>query len=177
MSSHSPLRYDNEKDRTYGVAGMAIAMVLWDGEEYLASVSIDSPVGSSVTFTPAFGFSGNPRMTASLAWRELVSQFELSTAMLMGNAVCRAYVHKSSPMTSATALALQNMIREHGREMCSLDDDETDSIYNRTRSYLDRIFTHSGVADIAHNFAATLGKRRSLTAGEVIDLLDALRRL
>lgn len=175
--STSPLRYTDPKDRTYGVTGMAIALVLWDGEPMLAAVNIDNPAGQSMQFTPAFGFTGNPRLTASLAWRELLKQYELSAAMIMGNAMCRAYVGQSRPVTSATTAALRAIIRDEGREVCQLDDDEIDLVYNKTYRYLDRVFSHAGVASIAHRFAQTLEQRRAMSATEVFEDLTDLSRL
>ncbi len=177
MDKKSPLRYSDETDRTYGVAGMAIAMILWDGEPYLASVSIDRPAGESIEFTPAFGFNGNPRLTATLAWRQLIKQFEMSTAMLMGNAMCRSYIGSSRPLTSAVTAALRALVRDEGREVCSLDDDEIDIIYNKTHRYLDRVFSHAGVSSVARDLASAIATRRSLTAAEVLDALAPLNNM
>ncbi|MCH5219208.1 MAG: hypothetical protein J1F20_01465 [Muribaculaceae bacterium] len=174
---NTPIRYTDEKDRAYGVAGMALALVIWDGRSYLASLSLDNPVGDSVTFSPAFGFAGNPRLSASLAWGELLRQFEISTAMLVGNVMCRAYVYRSTSLAADTADSLRLMIRSHGHDSCSLDEDESDIVFNKTRRYLDRVFTHSGVAQIARHLADTLAANRSLTANEVLDILAPLDNL
>lgn len=171
------LRYNDETDRAYGIAGMTIAMVLWDGEPFLASVGLDTPVGSSIEFTPAFGFSGNPRLMASLAWREYMKQFELTTAMVMSNAICRAYVLAQQQLDTDTANRLRDYIREEGRERYSLEDDEVDIVYNKTRRTLDRVFTHPGVSGLARNFALTLQQRRRLSASEVFDILSALNNM
>lgn len=177
MSNISPLRYNDENDRAYGVTGMTIAMLLWDGEDYLASVNLDNPVGRSIEFTPAFGFTGNPRLTASLAWRELLKQFELSMAMIMGNVICRSYVAYSRPLARDVNDQLRDIVRAEGRDACSLDEDEADIIFNKTQQYLDRVFTHSGVTSVARNFASALSQRRRLSSGEVFDLLAALNSL
>lgn len=172
--NNSPLRYSDDTDRAYGVAGMSIAMVLWDGQPFLASVSIDSPIGESIRFTPAFGFSGNPRLMASFAWRQHIKEFELTTAMIMSNAICRSYVRHAAPLSDSMSKALREIIRTNGYESCQLDDDEIDLIYNKTRRYLDRVFSHSGVSAIAHNLAQTLQLRRNMSAAEVFDILSAL---
>ena len=175
--SDSYLRYTDDSDRAYGVAGMSVAMVLWEGEPYLASVSIDSPVGESIQFTPAFGFNGNPRMTASIAWREMQSRFELSAAMIMGNVMCRSYVQRSQPLSNNVAAQLRAIIRDEASEKCSLDSDEADLVYNKVYRYLDRVFTHSGVSSITAGLADTLMQRRTLTGGEIIEILSALNRM
>lgn len=177
MINSTALRYKDETDRAYGVAGMTIAMVLWDGESYLASVSLDTPIGNSIEFTPAFGFSGNPRLMASLAWRELLKQYEMISAMLMGNALCRSSVYGATSMNSEKKQALQALIKEEGHERCSLEDDEIELIYTRILRNLDRAFSHPGVAGLARSLAETLQRRRRLTASEVFEILEVLNRM
>ena len=177
MADLSVLRYADEEDRSFGLAGMTIALVLWDGEPFLASLSIDKPVGESMEFTPAFGFCGNPRFSASLAWREMLKQFELSAAMIMGNAMCRAYIGSSQPLSSEAASALRSVISEEARDLCSLEDDEIDIVFNKTRRYLDRAFSHAGVSVIARDFANTLMQRRHLSAVEAFEILSSLNRM
>ena len=52
MDSH--LRYTDEKDKSYGLAGMAISMVVLDGEEYLDGLSIDAPTGEGIELSQEF---------------------------------------------------------------------------------------------------------------------------
>lgn len=177
MDDRHPLRYRDETDRAYGIAGMAISLVLWDGEPYLASLSLDNPVGSSIEFTPIFGFNGNPRLTASLAWRELLKQFELSVAMIMGNVICRSYLGSSTSLSADKTSALRDVVRSEGKEFCSLDDDESDIVYNKTYRYLDRVFSHSGVSGLVEELAGSLKLRRRLSASEVFEILSALNRM
>lgn len=171
------LKYVDEDDRAYGVAGMTIALVLWDGEPYLSAVSIDNPVGQSIEFNPNFGFAGNPRLMASLAWREHIKQFELTAAMVIANAMCRSYVRASAAMTAATGKALREFVRNEGRESCSLEEDETDILYNKTHRYLDRVFTHAAVTSLARDLADTLRTRRRLSASEVFEILSVLNHM
>ena len=177
MKDTSPLKYKDDSDRAYGLAGMAIAMMLWDGETYLASVSMDAPVGQSIEFTPAFGFTSNPRLSASLAWRENIKQFELSAAMIMANTICRQFVQHSQPLSRNASVALKEYLRNEGHETCALDDDEIDIIYNKTDRYLNRVFAHSGVSAVAHDFVTQLLQRRKLSSGEVLEILSILNRL
>ena len=47
------LRYTDETDRCYGAAGMAISLVVYDGEEMLSAISLDGPAGSqTMTLAP-----------------------------------------------------------------------------------------------------------------------------
>ena len=50
------LKYRDNRDKTYGLTGMAIALVMADGEDMLMQVSLDAPAGEGITFTPDFYF-------------------------------------------------------------------------------------------------------------------------
>lgn len=175
--SQSPLKYKDERDRALGLSGMSVALMLWDGEPMLAAVSLDGTPGTGLEFTPAYGFAGNPRLTATLAWREMLKQFELTAAMLLGNAMCRSYVGNSAPLGTDTAAALRQLLHDEGHETCQLDSDETDIIYNKTYRYLDRVFTHHAVGAVARDLAARLQSRRRMTATEVFEVLMPITRL
>lgn len=173
----SPLRYTDEKDRSYGLTGMTISMVVWDGEDMLSAVNIDNAPGQGLEVTPEFHFRGNPRMSARIAWHQLIKQFELDTAMLLGNAYCRSYVGGQRTLSAQVTALLRALVRDEGRSLCELDDDEISHIYDKTSLYLERLFTHSGVAAIAHDFAEALRRQRRLSAAEALERLSALNGL
>lgn len=54
MNSAECLKYKDEGDRSYGVAGMALAAFILDYEKYISSVSIERRGLDSVEFTPEF---------------------------------------------------------------------------------------------------------------------------
>lgn len=171
------LRYTDEHDRALGIAGVAIAMLAWDAQHLLTALSLDNETGRGVEVTPDFHFAGNPRFSARLAWQQMVKQTELSSAMIIGNTMCRWYVGRQRRLTSAINATLRALVRDEAHAICSLDDDETDRIYTRTTEYLDRLFTHNTVATVAAHLADTLLTRRRLTASEALDELSALSRL
>lgn len=174
---NSPLRYKDETDRAYGLTGMTISMMVWDGEEMLAGVNLDAPAGDGLEVTPDFHFAGNPRLSARLAWQQLVKQFELNTAMLLGNAACRARVGAGRQISAQANSLMRAMVRDEGKSLCSLDDDEIGHVYDKTMRYLDQIFSHDAVAGIARRFAADLQRMRRLSAAEALERLSALNRL
>ena len=49
------LRYKDDTDRSYGAAGMAIGLVIYDGDDLLAEINLDAPAGREMmTMTPDF---------------------------------------------------------------------------------------------------------------------------
>ncbi|MDE6322058.1 MAG: hypothetical protein K2L93_07140 [Muribaculaceae bacterium] len=170
------LKYKDATDRCYGVTGMAISIVALDAEELLDSLTIEEGE-EAVKFTPEYYFSGNPRYSARLAWNQILQHFSVTTAMAIGNLMCRQYVLSGKSLSPALTLALKETVASDGREACQLDDDEIDSLFNRNFNYLHRLFSHSGVQSVARDFATTLSERRTLTRADILDELRALSLL
>ena len=106
---NSALKYKDENDRSMGLAGSAIALVIWDGEDKLAAIDLDSLPGEGMEMTPDFSFAGNPRLSARLAWQMMLKQLELTSAMVMGNVLCRSYVGQGRQPSSSARAALRAM--------------------------------------------------------------------
>ena len=171
---NSRLRYTDEKDKSYGLAGMAISMVVLDGEEFLSGMSIDAPVGEGVELSQDFYFIGNPRFSAKIAWNEMLKHLQLSSGMVISNVMCRNYVQHRRKLSSELVESLKEFIREEAKENCSLDDDESDMLFEKSLRYFDRLFSYSRVHDIAHEFADTIVKQRQLSSREIIEQLSQL---
>lgn len=69
---------------------------------------------------------------------------------------------------------IHNEISREGRDTCSLEDDEIDTIYEKTRSYMGRIFRNPRLHPAIDDFARTISRRRTLSGSEIIDELRAL---
>ncbi|MDE6703864.1 MAG: hypothetical protein K2K00_09345 [Muribaculaceae bacterium] len=173
----SSLKYTDEKDKSYGLTGMAISMIVLDGEEYLSGMSIDAPVGEGVELSQDFYFIGNPRLSAKIAWNEILKHFQLSAGMVISNVMCRNYVQHRRKLSSELVALLKDLVREEAKENCSLDEDESDMIFEKSLNYFDRIFSYARVHEIAHEFASAIVKQRSMSAQEIIEHLRQLSML
>lgn len=171
------LKYTDENDKCYGVTGMAIGIVALDSEELLDSLSLDTDSGDSVKFTSEYYFSGNPRLSAKIAWNEILRHFQLSIAMMISNVMCRHYVSRHATISDDIRKAMMEIATAEGRDTCSLDDDEINGMFVKSYNYLHRLFNHTGVQAVANDFARTLSARRSLTRSEVVEELRALAML
>lgn len=171
------LKYTDETDRCYGATGMAIGLMVFDGEDMLASVTIDGDPNEMVALSPDFYFAGNPGVSAKTAWNQILKNYNIGIAMLMSNLLCRSVVNRHQDLPAELHDFLLDLAREEGHESCSLDDDEIERLFNKNYSYLNRVFTHRGVQSVAHDFASTLSQRRTLSRLDVLELLDALRML
>ena len=161
----SRLKYTDEKDKSYGLTGMAISMIVLDGEEYLGGVNIDAPVGERVELSQDFYFIGNPRLSAKIAWNEI------------SNIMCRNYVQHRRILDSDLVKYLKEFVRDEAKENCSLDEDESDMIFEKTLNYFDRIFSYARVHEIAHEFASSIVEQRTMSSQEIIEKLRQLSML
>ncbi len=166
------LKYTDENDKSLGVAGMAISLVACDSEHYLAAVSLEDEE-DTLQMAGEFFFSGNPRISAKIAWNELLKQYQITSGLLLGNVLCRS-LSAGRNVDKEVLDIIHDMIVNDGRSYCSLEDDEVEAMYNKEYSYYYRMFSHPSVASIARDFAATLRMQRRMTAGEVIEHLRHL---
>ncbi len=171
------LKYTDDTDRSYGATGMAIGLMIFDGEDMLTSISLDCDPNDMVAMSPDFYFAGNPGVSAKTAWNQMLKNYNIGLGMLMSNFMCRHMVKDRQQLPQELHDFLHDFAREEGHEACSLDDDEIDRLFDKNFSYLNRVFTHRGVQSVAHDFAAALLKRRSLSRLDTLELLEALRML
>lgn len=168
------LKYKDDEDKTYGVAGMAVGMVIFDGEDLLSQIAIDNEPHNVIEFTGEFYFSGNPHLSPKRAWNQILQHYNLSMAMLIANVMCRSIVMKKKSVTVDIKKAIHKIIEEEGRNSCSLENDEIDNLFEKNYNYLYRIFSHHGVQSIISDFVDTLKSKRTLSRNEVLDELKSL---
>lgn len=172
--NHSTLRYSDERDKIYGLAGMAITLVAIDGEKYLCEIRLDAPAGENIVMSHDYGFKGNPRMSARIVWQQTLDDLRMSTSMALGNIACRRYVLGHRGLAGDDIAPVREAVRLDGLEHCGLDGDEADRLFESCLSYVQRIFRHSGVQEVAHTFAGHIGRRRTLSGAEAIEILSSL---
>ena len=166
------LKYTDETDKSLGVAGMAISLIANDGETYLASVSLMDDE-DTIALAEETYFTGNPRMSAKIAWKDILRKYQIASGLMLGNVLCRC-LSAGRGVDVEMLRAIHDMIISEGREQCSLDGDEAENIYDEQYDHFRRIFAHPTVASIARDFASTLRLQRRMTAGEVFENLKRL---
>jgi len=166
--------YLDETDKSFGITGMILSLFAMDNQSMLRAVSMDSPDSESVEFSPEFFFTSNPRMSARTTWNELMQQFQLLTAMSIGNVVCRHTIHYRRNIPADRLEGLHRTVMEEGTDACSLEADEIDTIYNKILRYQIDFYNNPRVASIASHLSAELRSRRHLSAGEIFDELHSL---
>ncbi|MBD5249752.1 MAG: hypothetical protein HDS56_01060 [Barnesiella sp.] len=173
----NPLRYTDDADRAYGAAGMAIGLVAFDGEEYITSIDIDREPDDILELRDDFYFSGNPEFSAKSAWNRMLHNYNLSLVMLISNIMCRDRVQNRLTVSSDLHKLIRSTAFDEGRDACGLDQDEFDRLFEKDFNYLNRLFSHYGVKNVADDFARSISSRRFLSHMEILDSLQALQML
>lgn len=169
--------YADEADRAYGATGMAIGLMIYDGDDLLYSINLDATPGSMMELSPDFFFAGNPGVSAKSAWSQMVKNYNIGLSMLIGNVLCRHLVHSRREVPQDITQELREIAREEGSGSCSLDNDEADRVFDKSYNYLWQVFSHRGVQAVAHDFASSLTTRRKLSRLDAMELLQSLRML
>lgn len=170
MKSNNVLGYKDDNDRCYGLSGMAMAIVVTDSEELLASIDLDAADSDEMMkFSPQYFFAGNPRLSARLAWNHLVEHYQLTMGLAIANVLSRYYVNRRQEITSEILDAMHQAMISEGKYTCELDEDEVNMLFNKQFSYMQRLFRHPGVQGVVRNFADDLSHCRHMTVNEVIE--------
>ncbi len=169
------LKYQNETDKSLGIAGMAISLVACDCEQYIAAVSLEA-TDSAVLMSPDYYCISNPNISAKSVWQAQMRRLEVSGAVLLGNVMCRALAAGRNVAPDDLA-SVHSLIIDEACDNYSLDRDEAEELYRRSYNYYYRLFSHPSVAVVARDFATTLRMQRRMSTAEVIDNLRRLSNL
>lgn len=170
------LAYQNEDDRAYGLAGMAISLAALDAIDRVVEVSLDAE-GPMVTFSHAYYFAGSPSISPKSTWGNLLQNLHITTAMAIANVYARSLVRMHRDVPKDAIDEIYREVKAEGEETCGLEDDEIDALYNRTLSYARRIFNNPRLHPAINEFAGILSRRRVLSGMEIRDELHALQLL
>lgn len=172
----SAIKYADETDKSFGLAGMAISLMVWDAEDMLQSIDIDAEADSAVVMTPQFLTS--QAASAKAVWNHNLRRFQITSAMLVANVACRHMVSRRKHLIPPEAdSCLRQIIADEGRSLCELQDDEALHVYAKALDYSRRLFTHPTVGQIATALAQEIVSRRSMPACDVFQILAPLARL
>ncbi len=166
------MKYRNEEDKCYGIAGMAIGLTIWNGENLIYKVNLDDEAGDYLQFTSDYYFSGNPAISAKASWNSTMNHFQMTVGMMIANLMCRAKSRGYSYIDIKNDIF--DIISKEGKEACSLDDDEVANLYDSVYSHMSRVFRNPAVKEIADSFAARLKDRRCLSNYDVKEILGML---
>lgn len=167
-------RYSNDRDKARGCAAMAIALMACDAEDLISTVNLDAPAGSNMVMSHDFAYPANPCMGAKILWKNNVKDLRAMTTMVVANITCRSYLADAKAPDADTLEAIRAAVHTEGADVCGLEADECDRIYNSCMATVRRVFGHRSVMDATDRFAAHLVVRRSMSLSEIIEYLSSL---
>ena len=171
------LKYIDEEDKCYGLTGVAMSTVIWDMENLISAISIDSDAVYSIQYTPQLIIEGNAAISPRNILNHNIEKFRMAMGMILSNILCRTYVLNNKFINHKTKQQIYDFFIEEGKINCDLEKDEVEEIFNKNYDYLHRIFSHPEVQRIAHDFAQHLTTRRTLSQAEIIESLQPLNML
>lgn len=171
------LKYVDEKDKSYGLAGMSIAAVVWDEADAIASINLDANDGESVKFASDYVYSAPSGVSVKSVWEHSFIHYRLCARLMMANVACRHLVHRHKDIPSNIVKTMRDMVCDEGNRQCSLETDESETVFNKNYENIRKIFGHSAVQQVARDFAENLLKCREMTGTEIMESLHRLQML
>lgn len=170
-------KYKDEQDKCYGLTGIAMSIVIWDVENIVSDIYLGSDEVCSIKYTPQLKLDGNAGISLQNAWNKDVEDFRIAMGMILSNVLCRTYVLQHKFINHKTKQHIFDYFIEEGKRQCDLERDEVEELLSKNFEYLNRIFSHPQIQDIAHDFARLLTQRRHLTQSEIVAALQPLNML
>ncbi len=168
------MKYRDELDKSYGVAGMVLGLSVFDASELFTAVTLDGDGPGCIQFTPEFFFAGNPRLSPRGAWQYIVGHYRISVGLAVANALCRRMVLDNGKVDDKLRDELFNAAFDDGRNYCQLERDEVEPIFDEAFNNMKRLFADGRVRKAMDSFADVLQRHRTLSHIDVIDLLQQL---
>lgn len=174
MDIDQKFKYADERDKCYGLAGIAISLNVWNGHQAIRQITIDGP--ESVSFAPEASVCSNPRMSAKIAWNDQLRQYQLLMGMALSNLMSRAIVLRHKQIGHDLRDRFFAIVDADGQAYCALERDETETIFNKTYHYLNSLYSNAQVVNAVRLFADALQTRRTMSAAEVEEELERCLR-
>lgn len=168
------MKYRNEEDKCNGLAGMLIAMIIFDEFESIIEIDIDDENNEYIHFSPEFFAWQSQLVPPKQAWEIALKNFQLTTAMMMANLICR-YSKSKKATYSDVRKAIFKIVVEEGKRVCQLEEDEVNSIFMKTFDYVSDRMQNSRVLAIAKSISAEISKKRFMGDDELKDLFASLQ--
>lgn len=169
----SPLAYRSEDDRSYGLAGMTLALATLDAIDDVVGIDMDTQ-GPMVIFSNEFFWGSSQAASPKAHWHHLMRNFRITTSLAMANILARCLVRDRGSDPTDMLDALLPVIMSEGRDVCSLEEDEVRNFYENTLRTTSRTFHNPRLHPYIEHLADILTRRRTLSGREIAEELHSL---
>lgn len=170
----SVLHYRNERDRSFGLAGMTLALATLEAMDDVISVSLDS-AGPMVLFSDDFYRGISQAASAKAHWQTLMRNYQITTSLALANVLARCLTNEHAADSAAMLEALYPVVEDEGKAVCSLEEDEIRSFYDNSLMQARRTFGNPRLRPYLERLVDVLKQRRTLSGREIAEELHALR--
>jgi len=176
MDNNSQLKYSDERERTYGLAGMVLSLVVTEDTPPFDEVNLDAPLGEAIAIdsTPLMQYS--EASDISRAFRRNLRGLQLGARMTFSNVLSRYTILRHSELGKEDYKSLYDVLHDYALDTCSLEDDEARQLIEQEYEYTGKIFRHPSVVSILTSLADNLGRRRRLSRHDIVDMVSRLTR-
>lgn len=168
------LKYVDQSDRCYGIAGMVVGITVFDGENYIMGVDTRHRDLEAVALSPDFGVIDHPGLSVKTVWRALAGRYRLAAAMVMGNVISRSVSGKRSAVDPDTLKAMISCLGEEASNLLDLSEEENRELCIQTFNHLRQTFSHPVVKQVIDLMASRLEEREAMERDELIEMLSPL---
>lgn len=169
------LKYRDEKDKSYGIVGMAVAMRVWNADDMYGSVTIDAEGFDCIRFTGEYFYtSASDGISPRTAFHHSVKVFKIMMGLALSNVMCRCMIAEGKRLEKEDSAQLLDIFSSEGEAQYAITPDECRTIFTKSYNYLNRLYNYKQVQDIVHNMAATLIDKRQLSQLEIAEFLSII---
>lgn len=174
MDEKFQFAYQNEDDRAYGLAGMAISIASLDALDRITEIHLDAE-GPMIKFSNDYYFSLSPSVSPKAVWNNLLRNFHLTTAIVIGNLMARTLVRLGREADEDTIDSVRDIVREEGADICGLDREESDILFDRVMRHSRRLFYNPRLHPAVTELARVVSLKRRMSVIELAEALELLR--
>ena len=168
------LKYSNEDDRAYGLAGMAISMASLDALDHLTEIFLDAE-GPMISFSQQYYVTSSPSVSPKDVWHNLLNNLHLTTSLVVANIMARSIIRLGAEAEASIFDEIRLLVREEGRDVCSLEDEEADAVFDKVMQHSRRLFYNPRLHPAVKQLAGVISRRRRLSVLDLAEELEMLR--
>jgi len=171
-SKEHGIKYRNENDKAYGVAGMALGLAVFDVSALSRGIDLDASGFGCLQFSPDFFLEGNPLMSAKDSWKHTYSHFQVMMGLSIANAMCRKMLLDHGVIGRKMRALLLDVACNEGMLACQLEKEEVEPLFDKYFSHLLNVFSNREIAHAVAQFADIIKQERTITRQDMEDFFS-----
>lgn len=173
-STYEILKYADATDRCLGIAGMAVGIFVFDGQQYIYAVDPSQSDMEVIEFTPDFSTPANVSVSAKAVWHSMAERYRIMAAMALANLLARTVAGTRRAIDPPTLSAVIELLDTEADNLLSLSHEENRDLCLQTYDHLRRVFSHPTVRQITVHLSERISQGTPIERGELMEFLSPL---